>query len=70
MFPSPHQIVYAAVSVDPQRKVYRYQRRFEIAVHDEIRVRQPNVSVVVYGVQEIVPALVRVPQARVVPLLL
>lgn len=67
---SPHQVVHAAVPVDPQREVHRYQRRFEVAVHDEIRVRHPDVPVVVYGVQEVVPALVRVPQPGVVPLLL
>lgn len=54
----PHQIVHTAVSVDPQREVHWYQRRLKVAVHDEVRVRQPDISVMVDGVQEVVPALV------------
>lgn len=43
---------------------------FEVSVHDEVSVWQPNVIVVVDGVEEFIPALVRITQPRIVPLLL
>lgn len=42
----------------------------EIPVHDEVRIRQPDVAVVMNRVQVVVLALVRVPKPWVVPLLL
>lgn len=42
----------------------------KIAVHNEVCVRQPNVLVVVDRVQVIEARLVRIPQPRIVPLLL
>lgn len=67
---SPHEIIDAPVAVDPHWKVNRYERVFEISVHDEIRVRQPNIIVVVDGVQVVVLALIRISQPGIVPLLL
>lgn len=42
----------------------------EVPVHDEVRVRQPDVAVVVDRVQVVVLTLIRVPQPWIVPLLL
>jgi len=56
--------------VDPQGEVHGDDRVFEVAVHDEVGVRQPHVIVVVDRVQELVATRVRVPQSRIEPLLL
>jgi hypothetical protein len=56
--------------VYPQRKVDRDERIFKVAVHDEVGVRQPDIFVVVDGVQKLVTTRVRVPQSWIEPLLL
>lgn len=48
----------------------RYEGILEVAVHDEVRVREPDVLVMVDGVEELVARSVAVAQPRVVPLLL
>lgn len=67
---SPHEVVDGAVPEDAQREVHRDERVLEVAVHDEVRVGQPDVAVVVDGVEEVVLAVVRVLQPGVQPLLL
>lgn len=50
----PHKVVDCAVAVYPQGKVDRDERILEVAVHNEVCVREPNVVVMVYRVQELV----------------
>lgn len=66
----PHEIIDTAIPKDLQCKVDRYERILKVAVHDEIRVRQPDVIVMVDGVQMVVLALRVVLQPWIVPLLL
>lgn len=46
------------------------ESNLEVSMHDEVGVREPDILVVVDGVQEVVVRLVGVAQPRVVPLLL
>jgi len=66
----PHEIVDSSVAVDAEGEVNWDERIFEVAVHDEVSVRQPDVFVVVDGVEKLVATRVRVAQPRVKPLLL
>lgn len=47
---APHEIIDRTVAEYPQRKVHRDDRILKVAVHDKVRVRQPDVLVVVDGV--------------------
>jgi hypothetical protein len=42
----------------------------EVSVHDEVGIRQPDVTVVMDGVEKVVRGLVEILETRVVPLLL
>lgn len=41
----PHKIVDGAISVNSQREMHRNNRVLKVAVHDEIRVWQPYILV-------------------------
>lgn len=50
--------------------IARCETDLKVSMHDEISIREPNILVVVDGVEKIVMRLIRVPQSRVIPLLL
>lgn len=67
----PHQIIDRSIAEYSQGEVHGYDGIiFEIAMHDEIRVGQPHLVVMMDGVEELVRWLIRIPQSRIVPLLL
>lgn len=67
---SPHEVRNGSVAVNTEREVHWVQRLLEVTVHYEVRVREPNLSVMVQSVEVVVPRLVSVLQSRIEPLLL
>ena len=66
----PHEIIDRSVTIDSQGEVNRYERFFEVPMHDEVRVRQPDIIIMMDRVQVIVFAVFGVCQSSVKPLLL
>lgn len=66
----PHEVVNRAVAIDAQCKMHRHDGLLEVAVHDKIRVGQPDILMVVNGVQILVLRVIVVAQTWIVPLLL
>lgn len=54
----PHKVVDCSVPKDAECKVHGYEGILEVAVHNEIGVRQPDVLVVVYGIKVVILALI------------
>jgi hypothetical protein len=50
--------------------MHRYDGIFEITMHDKVRVGEPNILMMVNGVEKFIFRLIRIPQSWIEPLLL
>lgn len=73
--PSEESIVetgktYEHIALKLKTRGLELTTNLEVTMHDEVGVRQPDVLVMMYSIQEVVMGLVGIAQPRVVPLLL